>query len=171
MGTTLATLSPPRGARHSRKRVGRGPGSGHGTTAAKGQKGQKSRSGASPARGFEGGQMPLQRRLPKRGFKNPFRVAYDAVNIGRLAAAFEAGTTITIDDVREKGLVPRASLRFKVLGEGELGHALTIKAQACSKSAKAKIEQAGGQVEIIAEPVRQSAKPQRQIAQGATAEA
>ena len=149
MGTTLATLSPPAGARRPRKRKGRGPGSGNGTTAGKGQKGQKSRSGNGIRPGFEGGQMPLQRRLPKRGFKNPFRVAYHAVNLDRLTAVFEAGTTVTVEAMRERGLAPRSAKRIKVLGQGDLGHALTIEAHKFSASALEKIQKAGGTATVV----------------------
>ena len=149
MGTTLSNLSPPPGAKHKRKRLGRGPGSGQGTTAGKGQKGQKCRSGGGVRPYFEGGQMPLQRRLPKRGFKNPFRVEYDPVNVGRLAEAFGAGDTVDLDLLIARGLVPRKCKRFKVLGSGEIGVALTIRGHGFSKVAKDKILAAGGTVEVV----------------------
>ena len=149
MGTTLSTLKPPEGARHRRKRVGRGFASGNGRTAGRGIKGQKSRSGAPIPPGFEGGQMPLQRRLPKRGFKNPFRIDYHGVNVGDLARHFEAGATITEDDLKQRGLMPKGAERAKILGGGELGHQLTVTAHAFSKTARAKIEGAGGAVEVI----------------------
>lgn len=151
MGTTLSDLSPPAGARRSRKRIGRGYGSGNGTTAGRGQKGQKSRSGGAMGPWFEGGQMPLQRRLPKRGFKNPFRVAYAAVNVGQLAKLFEAGAVVESDTLKAKGLIPRNSERWKLLGAGEVGHGLTVRPQACSASARKKIEAAGGAVELPGE--------------------
>ena len=149
MGTTLSNLSPPPGAKHKRKRLGRGPGSGQGTTGGKGQKGQKSRSGGGVRPYFEGGQMPLQRRLPKRGFKNPFRVEYDPVNVGRLADAFEAGETLDLEVLIARGLVPRKCKQFKVLGGGEIGMALTIRAHGFSKVAKDKILAAGGTAEVV----------------------
>lgn len=149
MGRTLSDLAPRWGAKHKRKRVGRGPGSGNGTTAGRGQKGQKSRSGVSIGRGFEGGQMPLQRRLPKRGFKNPFRVEYAPVNVGRLAEVFEAGEIVDPDSLRERGVVPRNARRVKILAGGDMGCALTIKAHAFSAAAKDKIAAAGGTVEVV----------------------
>ena len=157
MGTTLSTLSPPKGARHRRKRLGRGHGSGHGTTAARGTKGQHSRSGVALGGGFEGGQMPLQRRLPKRGFKNPFRVEYDGVNVGQLATRFEAGAVVDVAALRFAGMVPRNAQRVKVLGNGELTHQLTIKVQAFSKTARSKIEGAGGAAEVVAPVGRRGA--------------
>jgi len=150
MGTTLSTLKPPAGAKHNRKRLGRGQGTGQGTTAGRGQKGQGSRSGPDLGRGFEGGQMPLQRRMPKRGFKNIFRVEYAAVNLGALAQRFGAGEVVDPDAIRAKGMAPRKAKLVKVLGNGELPHALTVKAHAFSKSAVEKIQAAGGKVEVIA---------------------
>ena len=149
MGTTLSTLSPPKGARHRRKRIGRGPGSGWGTTAGKGQKGQKSRSGKKIGAWFEGGQMPLQRRLPKRGFKNPFRVEYVPVNLDDLARVFAEGETVDPDTLRDRGMVPRRAGRIKILGRGELDFPLEVKAHAFSDSARKKVEAAGGSVEVI----------------------
>jgi large subunit ribosomal protein L15 len=149
MGTTLSNLAPPRGAKRKRKRLGRGPGSGRGTTAGKGQKGQKSRSGVTLGRGFEGGQMPLQRRLPKIGFKNPFRVEYAAVNVGRIATAFAAGETVDPAALKQKGLAPRSAKLVKVLGNGEIAHALTIRAHAFSSTALEKIQAAGGAAEVV----------------------
>jgi large subunit ribosomal protein L15 len=162
MGTTLSNLAPPRGARRKRKRIGRGPGSGNGTTAGKGQKGQQSRSGVTLGRGFEGGQMPLQRRLPKIGFKNIFRTEYAPVNIGRIAEAFPAGETVDAEALRARGLVPRSARLLKVLGGGQVAHALTIKAHAFSRSAKEKIESAGGKAEVVP-PERQKAKSSLEI--------
>ena len=155
MGTTLSNLSPPPGAKHKRKRLGRGPGTGQGTTAGKGQKGQKCRSGGGVRPYFEGGQMPLQRRLPKRGFKNPFRVDYDPINVGRLAEAFGAGDAVDLDLLVGRGMVPRKCKRFKVLGSGEITVALTIRAHGFSKVAKDKILAAGGTAEVV--PVAQRA--------------
>lgn len=145
----LETLRPSEGAVKKSKRVGRGPGSGHGRTATRGNKGQKSRSGASVRPGFEGGQMPLQRRLPKRGFHNPFRVEHAWVNVGDLQARFRAGSVVGPEDLRKAGFIGSGRLPVKVLGSGELGHALTVRAHAFSATAKEKIEKAGGTCEVI----------------------
>ena len=126
MGLTINTLSPARGATHARKRIGRGIGSGHGKTATRGYKGQKSRSGTSQRPGFEGGQMPLHRRLPKRGFTNVFRKEYAIVNLGSLAA-FEPGTRIDPDVLREKGIVRNLRDGLKILGVGEVNGALHVR--------------------------------------------
>jgi large subunit ribosomal protein L15 len=148
----LSHLRPPDGATAERKRVGRGPGSGSGKTASRGEKGAKSRSGFKRKRGFEGGQMPLHRRLPKRGFHNPFRTEYAVVNLDQLSARFDAGATVTIEALRERGLVP-ASMPVKVLGRGDLDKALTVRVDKCSASAAEKIQKAGGAVEpLVAEP-------------------
>ena len=152
MGTTLSTLTPPAGARRNRKRLGRGPGSSRGKTAGRGQKGQKSRSGGRIARWFEGGQMPLQRRLPKRGFKNIFRVPVDEVNLDVLERVFDEGT-VDVEAMRARGVVPRKTNVVKVLGRGELGKKMTVRAHRFSRSAREKIEAAGGTVEIIPEPI------------------
>ena len=117
---SLNNLRPPKGAKHARKRVGRGPGSGHGKTASRGSKGAKSRSGFRFKRGFEGGQMPLHRRVPKRGFHNPFRVEYAVVNLDTLAEVFDAGSAVTPELLRERGLVREARAPIKVLGRGEI---------------------------------------------------
>src|SRR6478672_1213896 len=111
----LSNLKPPKGAKQPHKRIGRGQGSGNGKTAGRGHKGAKSRSGFKFKRGFEGGQMPLHRRVPKRGFHNPFRIEYDVVNLDAVAAKFDAGTVITPDLLRERGLVPRGGRPVKVL--------------------------------------------------------
>src|SRR5215510_14302289 len=124
----LNNLRPPKGSKHAKKRVGRGPGSGHGKTASRGSKGAKSRSGFRFKRGFEGGQMPLHRRVPKRGFHNPFRVEYAVVNLFVLEDVFDAGSAVTPEVLRERGLVRDARLPIKVLGDGELKKALTIRA-------------------------------------------
>jgi len=149
MGTTLSTLKPPDGSRHRKVRVGRGIGSKLGKTAGRGNKGQKSRSGYSRRRGFEGGQMPLHRRVPKRGFRNPFAEEFAVVNVGQLAG-FAAGATVTPELLRERGLVRRERARVKILGDGELGVALVVRAQAFSRSAREKIQAAGGQAEVVA---------------------
>ena len=151
MGVTLHTLAPNPGATRKRKRVGRGRGSGNGKTAGRGQKGQKSRTGHHGAiRGFEGGQMPLQRRLPKRGFKNPFRVEAYPINLGVLAERFEEGV-VDIDAMRQAGLVPKRADVIKVLGSGEIAKPLPIRAHRFSKSAVAKLEAVGGGAERISE--------------------
>lgn len=156
MGTTLSTLKPPAGARSKRKRLGRGPGSGLGKTAGKGGKGQLARSGALLGRGFEGGQMPMQRRMPKRGFKNIFRLNVEEVNLDVLESAFEAGV-VDPDMMRARGVVPRRAEIIKVLGRGELSKAFTVKAHRFSKSAIQKIEAAGGTVEVLAKPAPEEA--------------
>jgi large subunit ribosomal protein L15 len=147
MGTTLQNLKGPRGATKNRKRVGRGPGSGTGEQSGRGVKGQKARTGHHGARlGFEGGQMPMQRRLPKKGFKNIFRKEIFAVNLSDIDARFEAGT-VTIEELKAVGLVPRRCPRVKVLGNGELTKKFVVKADAFSASAKDKIEKKGGRAE------------------------
>ena len=146
---SLSNLRPPKGAKHSKKRVGRGQGSGNGKTAGRGHKGAKSRSGFKFKRGFEGGQMPLHRRVPKRGFHNPFRVEYDVINLDTLAEKFEAGAVITPDALREAGLLPSGRRPVKVLARGEIGHALTVKAHKFSGKAAEKIAAAGGTAEVL----------------------
>jgi large subunit ribosomal protein L15 len=146
---SLSNLRPPKGAKHARKRVGRGPGSGHGKTASRGSKGAKSRSGFRFKRGFEGGQMPLHRRVPKRGFTNIFRVEYAVVNLDTLAEVFEAGSAVTPELLRERGLVRASRAPIKVLGRGEISKALTIKAHKFSGSAAEKIAKAGGKAETL----------------------
>lgn len=141
----LHELSPAKGSTHSKKRVGRGPGSGIGKTSGKGEKGQKSRSGHSRRAGFEGGQMPLVRRVPKRGFTNIWRTEFTVVNVGQLA---EIEGEITPEVLVSRGLV-RAGRKVKVLGEGEVGKALNVTADKFSKSARAKIEAAGGRCEEL----------------------
>jgi large subunit ribosomal protein L15 len=144
----LHELSPAKGSKHSRKRVGRGPGSGLGKTAGRGEKGQKSRTGYSSRPGFEGGQMPLVRRVPKRGFTNIFKTEYSVVNVGDLAAITELEGEVTPEKLASHGLV-RSGRLVKVLGEGEIGKALRITANKFSKSARAKIEAAGGTCEEL----------------------
>jgi large subunit ribosomal protein L15 len=145
--TGVHDLAPAAGATHYRKRVGRGPGSGHGKTAGRGNKGQKSRSGYRHMRGFEGGQMPLHRRVPKRGFTNIFRVEYDIVNLGDLDR-FDAGASVTPQSLADARLT-RKSRPVKILGDGELKKALTVSAHKFSASAKARIEAAGGRCEVL----------------------
>ena len=132
---SLDKLKPAHGAKHPKKRVGRGPGSGNGKTAGRGYKGAQSRSGYSYKRGFEGGQMPLHRRVPKRGFNNIFRTEYDVVNLDQLEARFDAGATVTPDSLREVGLVSSRTSLIKVLGRGEVTKALTVQAHKFSGSA------------------------------------
>ena len=146
---SLNNLRPPRGAKHPKKRVGRGPGSGHGKTASRGSKGAKSRSGFRFKRGFEGGQMPLHRRVPKRGFTNIFRIEYAVVNLDTLAEVFEAGSSVTPELLRERGLVREATAPIKVLGRGECNKKLTVRAHKFSESAVKKIAAAGGASEVI----------------------
>ena len=144
----LSTVRAPKKASENRKRVGRGMGSGMGKTSARGHQGQRSRSGSRMMRGFEGGQMPLHRRLPKRGFTNIFRVEYVVVNLERL---LELGVSeITPEVLKKAKITKRKSDRIKVLGEGELKSALTVKAHKFSKSAQEKITSAGGKFEVLA---------------------
>jgi large subunit ribosomal protein L15 len=147
---TLANLQPPAGSRKKKVRVGRGIGSKLGKTAGAGNKGQKSRRGYSRRRGFEGGQMPLHRRMPKRGFHNPFGVTYSVVNLEELNV-FPAGETVTPDLLRAHGFVRRATDMVKVLGDGTLTTKLAIHAHAFSASAKEKIAAAGGTFEVVAQ--------------------
>jgi large subunit ribosomal protein L15 len=146
----LEELRPAPGAKKRRKRVGRGPGSGHGKTSTKGHKGHKARSGGGKVGGFEGGQMPLYRRLPKRGFLPPGgKTEFAVVNLESLAA-FGAGSTVDPDGLVQAGLVKNGERsRVKILGSGDLPHALTVKAHAVSESARGKIEAAGGRVELL----------------------
>lgn len=143
----LDHMQRPKGSRKAPKRIGRGPGSGTGKTSARGHKGQGSRSGAQVSPRFEGGQMPIARRLPKRGFKNPFRVAYQVVNVGDLAR-FEAGSEVDEAALRGAGLV-RRRLPVKILGSGSIDRALTVRADAFSASARSAIEDAGGKAETV----------------------
>jgi len=147
-GVSLSTLRPPRGSRKKKVRVGRGMGSKLGKTAGAGNKGQKSRRGYSRRRGFEGGQMPLHRRIPKRGFHNPFGSTFAVINIEELNA-FPAGETVTPDLLRAHGFV-RTTEQVKILGDGELKTKLAVHAHAFSASAKEKITKAGGSFEVLA---------------------
>ena len=144
----LHELQVVEGARHSRKRVGRGTGSGHGKTACKGHKGQNARSGGGVRPGFEGGQTPLFKRLPKRGFTNVNHKEYAVVNVEDLNV-FESGTVVTIENLQEKGLVKKVYDGVKVLGNGKLEKNLTVKANKFSKTAEAAITSAGGTIEVI----------------------
>ena len=142
----LSHLKPAPGARKKRKRVGRGPSSGLGKTSGRGQKGAGARSGGSVPPGYEGGQMPLSRRLPKRGFHNPFRKEYEIVNLGSLER-FDAGATVDADALRERGLVRGRKQQVKILAKGELSKALTVRADAFSAKAREIIVARGGTAE------------------------
>ena len=144
----LSNLKPKKGARHAKKRVGRGPGSGHGKTAARGEKGQKSRSGFSRMRGFEGGQMPLHRRLPKRGFTNIFKKEHAVVNLSDLER-FDNGVTVDETALRQAGLIKGKNDGIKILGNGKLSKKLTVVATKFSESARKQIEAAGGTCQEI----------------------
>ncbi len=146
---SLSTLGPAKGSRKKKVRVGRGIGSKLGKTAGSGNKGQKSRRGYSRRRGFEGGQMPLHRRIPKRGFHNPFGVKFSVVNLEELNV-FPEGETITPELLRAHGFIRRATDPIKVLGDGELKTKLTVHAHAFSSTAKEKITKAGGTFEVVA---------------------
>jgi len=144
----LHNLKPAKGANAKRKRIGRGPGSGSGVTAGRGHKGQKSRSGYSSRAGFEGGQMPLYRRLPKRGFTNIFAKRFVVLNVRDLNR-FENGTEVSAQALMEVGYMKRAHDGLRILGQGELKKKLTVRAVHFSESARAKIEAAGGKAEIV----------------------
>lgn len=148
-------LKPAEGSRKKKIRAGRGEGGKRGKTAGRGTKGQKARN--TTRVGFEGGQTPLHRRLPKmRGFKNPFRVEFDIVNIERLEKEFKAGDVVTSEVLREKGLIPKSRRPVKVLGQGEISKALTVKVDAASASASEKLRGAGGTVETTIEAAREA---------------
>jgi large subunit ribosomal protein L15 len=146
---TLSNLSPQKGAKRDKKRVGRGQGSGRGKTATRGHKGSKSRSGYGTRPGFEGGQMPLQRRLPKRGFNNIFRKVYAIVQVSDLEV-FDAGSRIDRETLIQAGLIGKRTTLVKVLANGELSKSLTVAVDKISEGAKKKIEAAGGTVEVSA---------------------
>ena len=148
MSSNLSNLRPPRGSRQRKVRVGRGMGSKLGKTAGRGNKGQKSRKGYSRRWGFEGGQMPLHRRIPKRGFRNPFGRDFSVVNVESLNA-FAAGDAVNPATLYQRGLVRQLRDAVKILGDGELKVALSVQAHAFSKSAQEKITRAGGSVEIL----------------------
>ena len=148
MSVNLSNLRPPKGSRHRKARVGRGMGSKLGKTAGAGNKGQKSRKGFSRRPGFEGGQMPLHRRIPKRGFHNIFRAEFAVLNVERLSV-FSAGEVVTPELLAERGLLRQAAQPVKILGEGDLKLALTVRAHAFSRSAEEKITRAGGRVERL----------------------
>ena len=146
MSDILSKLAPPVGSRKKRKRVGRGPGSGLGKTAGRGQNGQKSRSGGSIARGFEGGQMPLQRRMPKRGFTNIFKKEWVIINVDKLEV-FSDGDVVDIESLGKHGLICKVGDGVKILGNGELSKKLTVRIQKASQGAISKIEKNGGSYE------------------------
>ncbi len=148
MAINLSSLHPPPGQRHAKKRIGRGMGSGHGKTSARGHKGQGSRSGMRMRPGFEGGQMPLQRRIPKRGFRNLFRKRYAIVNVKQIARLGESAVSPEL--LLERGLIRKLYHGLKVLGEGELKAPVSVSAHQFSRSAREKIVGAGGKAEIIA---------------------
>jgi large subunit ribosomal protein L15 len=145
----LNNLKPADRSKFKKKRVGRGPGSGLGKTAGRGYKGAQSRSGWKYKRGFEGGQMPLHRRVPKRGFTNIFRTEYDVVNLDQLETLFESGTTVTVDSLRDKGIVSSRTALVKVLGRGDITKPLTVQAHKFSGKAAEKLAAAGGKAEAI----------------------
>ena len=144
----LHELSPAPGSVRDVKRIGRGHGSGNGKTAGKGHKGQKARAGRGIRAGFEGGQMPLHRRIPKRGFNNIFAKPLEAVNVSALEK-FEDGAVVTVEELLEKGILSKCEYGVKILGNGSITKKLTVKANAFSESAKAKIEEAGGKAEVV----------------------
>ena len=146
----LSNLKPAEGSKHSKKRIGRGQGSGQGVQAGRGHKGAKSRSGFKFKRGFEGGQMPLHRRIPKRGFHNLFRVEYAVVNLDALAERFEAGATVTPELLVDAGLINNARRPIKVLARGDIAKKLTVRAHKFSGKAAEKIAAAGGAAEVLA---------------------
>ena len=146
----LSKLKPSEGSKQTKKRVGRGQGSGNGVQAGRGHKGAKSRSGFTFKRGFEGGQMPLHRRIPKRGFHNPFRIEYAVVNLDTLAERFDEGTVVTPELLRERGVISNARQPIKVLARGDIGKKLTVHAHKFSGKAAEKIAAAGGASEVLA---------------------
>jgi len=146
----LTGLKPPAGQKRPRKRIGRGMGSGHGKTSTRGSKGQHAGTGFSQKRGFEGGQMPLHRRLPKRGFTNIFKKQYAIINLDRLEKL--KGDSFTVDGLMALGVVQKLGDGLKVLGTGQLTRAITVEAHQFSKSAVTKIEKAGGKVQVIGAP-------------------
>jgi large subunit ribosomal protein L15 len=146
MAISLNTLKPAKGSTHKKKRVGRGPGSGLGKTAGRGEKGQKSRSGYSAKIGFEGGQMPLHRRLPKRGFTNIFKKRWLEISLASLEQHFEADAEVTPEVLHDRGLIKKAKYDVVVLGNGEISKPLRVSAHRFTKSAREKIEKAGGAV-------------------------
>ncbi|HYY57590.1 MAG TPA: 50S ribosomal protein L15 [Pyrinomonadaceae bacterium] len=160
MAIGLNNLRAPKGATHKKKRVGRGPGSGLGKTAGRGEKGQKSRSGYSAKIGFEGGQMPLHRRLPKRGFTNIFKKEWIEVSLSALEQNFDADEEVTPELLHERGLIKKAKRDVVVLGTGDISKALRISAHRFTKSAREKIEKAGGAATLITRSPQAEGEPQ-----------
>ena len=156
MALALNNLKPTEGSTHKKKRVGRGPGSGLGKTAGRGHKGQKSRSGYSSKIGFEGGQMPLQRRLPKRGFTNIFKKKWLEISLAKLEENFNAGDEITPEILHHRGLIKKAKHDLVILGTGDMSKALKISAHRFTKTAKDKIEKAGGSITEIKKEAAQA---------------
>ncbi|HTH37355.1 MAG TPA: 50S ribosomal protein L15 [Pyrinomonadaceae bacterium] len=149
MALGLNNIKPAPGSTHKKKRVGRGPGSGLGKTAGRGHKGQKSRSGYSSRPGFEGGQMPLQRRLPKRGFTNIFKKQWIEISLAKIEESFNAGDNVTPEILHERGLIKKAKHDLVILGNGNVSKGLNISAHRFTKTAKDKIEKAGGTATVI----------------------
>lgn len=149
MAISLNNIKPAKGSTHKKKRLGRGPGSGLGKTAGRGHKGQKSRSGYSQRVGFEGGQMPLQRRLPKRGFTNIFKKKWLEISLAKIEENFNKGEEVTPELLRKRGLIKKAKHDLVILGSGEITKSLTISAHRFTKSAREKIEKAGGTATVI----------------------
>lgn len=145
----LSNLAPASGATKKRKRLGRGIGSGHGKTAGRGHKGRGARSGGNTPPGYEGGQMPLQRRLPKHGFHNPFRVEFSIVNLGALEARFESGAVVDAEALRAKGLIRTLARPIKILADGKLSKSLNVKAHKFSAAAVERLQAAGGTAEVV----------------------
>jgi large subunit ribosomal protein L15 len=145
----VSDLAPAPGATKRRKRLGRGPGSGHGKTSGRGHKGRGSRAGGNTPPGYEGGQMPLQRRLPKHGFRNPFRQEFTIVNLGQLEERFDAGTVVDAEALRAKGLVRGLERPIKILADGPLTKSLTVKANKFSAAAIERLQAAGGSAEVV----------------------
>lgn len=164
----LHNLPAPKGGNKKRKRLGRGEGSGQGKTSGKGMKGQKSRTGkGKPAPGFEGGQVPMYRRMPKRGFTNVFRKKVAVVNVDTLGAKFNPGATVDLESARAVGLASKSDAGLRIIGRGELSHALTVTADHVSESAREKIENAGGSVSVIEKPGREPTKRSKRAARSA----
>lgn len=149
MALSLNNIKAPKGSTHKKKRVGRGPGSGLGKTSGRGHKGQKSRSGYSAKIGFEGGQMPLHRRLPKRGFTNIFKKQWIEISLAKLESSFETGDEITPEILHQRGLIKKAKHDLVILGNGDLSKSLNISAHRFTKAAREKIEKAGGQANEV----------------------
>ncbi len=158
MPLSLNNLHPAPGSTHKKKRVGRGPGSGLGKTAGRGHKGQKSRSGYSSRPGFEGGQMPLQRRLPKRGFTNIFKKQWIEISLAKIEENFNSGDEVTPEVLHERGLIKKAKHDLVILGNGEFSKSLNISAHRFTKTAREKIEKAGGSATQITKFVEAAAK-------------